>query len=276
MIAAVRKDKITTYILEKKTVTVSELSERFSVSEETIRRDLRQLEDEGIVIRTHGGAMLSKRVKATVDNKILGTLFTGSKKIIADQCNRFIHEGDCIFLDASTTASAICDEIAQKHVTVLTNSLRAMNRLSENENVKLIGVGGNFVSKRQCFVGRKTTEHLSHHYVDIAFISCRSLNMKTGITDSDDDVAEVKQVMTKHANRVCLIADYTKFDKTSFTRVCSFADIDDIVTDKPLSDEWLRFAAENNIRVWDTCPRNRDELDGDTWPADPHEKHPQP
>lgn len=252
MIASVRKEKIRTYLLEKKNVTVSELSEYFSVSEETTRRDLRLLEDEGFIIRTHGGAMLAQRVRTSVDNKVLGMLFTESKKTIANQCGRFIHDSDCIFLDASTTASAICDEIVNKRVTVLTNSLRVLNRLSENENVKLIGVGGNFISSRQCFVGRETNENLSHYYVDIAFISCRSLDMKTGITDSDDDVAEVKQIVSQHANRVCLIADYTKFDKTSFTRVCSFANIDDIVTDRPLSEEWLRFAIENNIRIWDT------------------------
>lgn len=261
MLAAVRRDKIKTYILEKKNVTVGELSENFSVSEETIRRDLRLLEEDGTVVRTHGGAMLSKRVKTTVDNKILGTLFTGSKKIIAAQCSRFIHDGDCIFLDASTTASAICDELGQRHVTVLTNSLRAISRLTENENVKLIGVGGNFLSNRQCFVGRETNESLSHYFVDIAFISCRSLSMKTGITDSDDDAAEVKQIITRHATRVCLIADYTKFDKTSFTRVCSFNDVDDIVTDRPLPKDWLRFAKEHQIAVWDTCDRMNGELE---------------
>lgn len=271
MLAAVRRDKIKTYILEKKDVTVAELSETFSVSEETIRRDLRLLEEEGTVVRTHGGAMLSKRVKSTVDNKILGTLFTGSKKIIAAQCGRFIRDGDCIFLDASTTAYAICDELGQRHVTVLTNSLRVISCLAENKNVKLIGVGGNFLSNRQCFVGRETNESLSHYFVDIAFISCRSLSMKTGITDSDDDAAEVKQIITRHATRVCLIADYTKFDKTSFTRVCSFRDINDIVTDRPLPKNWLRFAHENQIAVWDTCDRMNEGWEEEPVPALPEE-----
>lgn len=269
MLAAVRKEKIKTYMLEKKDVTVTELSQLFSVSEETIRRDLRMLEDEGIVIRTHGGAVLSKRVKSTVDNKVLANLFTESKRSIAAQCGQFIHEGDCIYLDASTTASAICNELGGKHITVLTNSLQIINHLCESGSLKLICVGGNFVRSRQCFVGRETNEQLSHYYVDIAFISCRSLNMKTGITDSDDDVAEVKQIITRHANRVCLIADHTKFDKTSFTRVCNFSDIDDIVTDRPLSNEWVRFAEERNIRIWDAGDRAPETgREGDS-PADP-------
>ena len=125
MLSSVRKEKIKKTLLEKKEVSVSELAETFSVSDETIRRDLRVLEEEGFARRSHGGATLSNRVKSTVDNSALAGLFVESKRIIAAQCERFIRDGDCIFLDGSTTASAICERIQQKEITVLTNSLRA-------------------------------------------------------------------------------------------------------------------------------------------------------
>ena len=92
---------------------------------------------------------------------------------------------------------------------------------------------------------------LGNHHVDTAFISCRSLSIESGITDSNDEEAEVKQIISRHSNRVFLIADYSKFGKTSFTKVCDFADIDDIVTDRPLTDEWRSFLEEKGVNVWD-------------------------
>lgn len=252
MLSSVRKEKIKKTLLEKKEVSVSELAETFSVSDETIRRDLRVLEEEGFARRSHGGATLSNRVKSTVDNSALAGLFVESKRIIAAQCERFIRDGDCIFLDGSTTASAICERIQQKEITVLTNSLRAINMLNKSKTIKLICVGGNFLSSRQSFVGPCANDTLSRYYVDTAFISCRSLSMENGITDSDDDSARLKQLITRHANRVVLIADHTKFGKTSFTRACDFCDIHDIVTDRPLTEDWLSFALSRGLAVWDT------------------------
>lgn len=252
MLAAVRKEEIQKLMLEKKEASVSELSEHFSVSEETIRRDLRALEEEGFVVRSHGGAMLANRMKAKVDNKTLANIFVESKRIIAAQCARFIRDGDCIYLDSSTTASAICEEIEQREITILTNALRVINRLSESKTVKLICVGGNFQKNRQSFVGLAAHEILSRYYVDTAFISCRSLSLDNGITDSDEDSASAKAIISSHASRVCLIADYSKFDKTSFVRVCDFSAITDVVTDKPVSEKWRNFFAKSNIRVWDT------------------------
>lgn len=254
MLAAVRKEKVKSYLLENKNASVTELSKLFSVSEETIRRDLKALEDDGYVIRTHGGAVLSRRVSKTVDNSALEKIFVKSKQLIADQCRNFIHDGDCIYLDGSTTAATICNTLDDLHVTVLTNSLRIINKLSKADNIKLICVGGSFLNTRECFVGRTTNDVLSRYFVDIAFISCRSVSIENGITDSDDDDAETKQIISSHANRVCLIADHSKFGKTSFAHICDFTRINDIVTDMPLSEEWLRFAEENNINMWDTRP----------------------
>ncbi len=252
MLSSLRKEKIKITLLEKKEVSVSELAEAFSVSDETIRRDLRVLEEEGFAKRSHGGAVLSNRVKATADNNALAGLFVESKQIIARQCSDFIHNGDCIFLDGSTTASAICGMIQQKEITVLTNSLRAINMLSKSKSIKLICLGGNFLASRQSFVGQCANDTLSRYYVDTAFISCRSLSMENGITDSDDDSARLKQLITKHANRVVLIVDHTKFGKTSFTKACNFGDINDIVTDTPLSEDWLNFATAHGVSVHDT------------------------
>lgn len=253
MSASARKEKIREYFLKYKSASVSDLAATFRVSEETIRRDLVALDREGFIVRTHGGAVFAKRVSTTVDNEALGRVFLENKQVIARQCLDFIHEGDCIFIDASTTAGTICDLIAGMTLTVLTNSLQVINSLCRSENISLICVGGTYSANRNCFLGRTTNEVLKGHFVDTAFISCRSLSMEYGITDSNDDEAESKQIVCKHANRVCMLADHSKFGMTSFTKVCDFSDIHDLVTDKPLSEEWLHFAEDLGIRVWDTA-----------------------
>ena len=137
MIPIVRRSEIKKMMYEKREVTVKELSTVFSVSEETIRRDLHALENEGIVTRTYGGAVLQRRVKNIVDRKIVEGLFVESKTIIAKRCAELIKNGDCIFLDSSSTALHICDEITNLRLTVITNSYSVSTRLVELDNIML-------------------------------------------------------------------------------------------------------------------------------------------
>lgn len=251
MLAAVRQEQIKNMVLNDKVVSVVKLSELFSVTEETIRRDLNVLEEEGILIRKHGGAIIANKVLSGVNNNTLEKVFVENKHKIAVQCKRFIKNGDCLFFDSSTTAYHVCKEIADMKLTVLTNSLSVMNLFSDKEHITLIGAGGTLSKSRNCFIGRNAVNFLRSYHVDKAFFSCRSISMEEGITESNDDVAETKQVVIKRANQVFLIADHSKFNKVSFTQICDFDDIDDIITDRPLPGEWQQFARDRRIRLWD-------------------------
>lgn len=261
MLAAIRKEKIKNLVLNDKMVSVATLSELFSVSEETIRRDLNVLEEEGVLVRKHGGAIIANRVLSEVNNNVLEKVFVENKHKIALQCKNFIKNGDCLFFDSSTTSYHVCKEIADMKVTVLTNSLSVMNLFSSKDNVNLIGSGGTLSKTKNCFVGRNTIHLLKSYHVDKAFISCRSISMEEGITESNDDIAETKQVVVQRANQVFLIADHSKFNKVSFTQICNFDEIDDIITDEPLSEEWHRFSEEHNIRLWDPSIEFKEIID---------------
>jgi DeoR/GlpR family transcriptional regulator of sugar metabolism len=251
MIAAVRKEKIKEIILEQKNVAVVELSELFSVTEETIRRDLTSLENEGILKRTHGGAILINRVLSNVNNKTLKKIFVESKKKIAEQVKSIVKNGDCLFFDSSTTSYQSCEEIQNMKITVVTNSLDILNKLSSHENINLICIGGNLSKTRKCFVGRNSNNILKNYYFDISFFSCRSLNIENGVTDSNDDEAEIKSIVCGRSNRTVLMVDHSKFNKVSFAKICSLNDINDIITDEPVSKEWKDFALQNNISIMD-------------------------
>lgn len=252
MIPAVRREKIKNMILTKKNVSVVDLSQAFSVSEETIRRDLKHLEEEGILTRTHGGAIIENRVASTVDNHILENIFIENKKQIALQAKQFIKSNDCIYLDSSTTSFHICKEILDLKLTVVTNSLSIINLLSDYENINLISIGGSLNSSRKCFGGRSAIQFLNKYYVDKAFISCRSLSLTEGITDSNDDDAAIKETIVSRSNHTFVVADHSKFDRVSFSYICNFDAISHVITDKPVSEDWIQLALDHQITIWDT------------------------
>ncbi|MFZ5988529.1 MAG: DeoR/GlpR family DNA-binding transcription regulator [Bacillota bacterium] len=249
LLPVARKSKIKELVLEKKSVSVSELAKMFSVTEETIRRDLKYLEDEGVLIRTYGGAFIQDGVENDINVDIRETIFVENKEKIAIKCAELIHHGDSIFLDASTTSLFISAKIRNKRVTVITNSLKVANTLADSESVRLITVGGLLSSKSMSFLGRSALNSLQGFFVDKAFISCRSVSIEHGVTDSNEQQAELRQLAIKRANKVFLVADHTKFNKTSFATIGSFDEIDYIVVDKKLDNAWHSFLTDQNVEL---------------------------
>jgi DeoR/GlpR family transcriptional regulator of sugar metabolism len=251
MIPIVRRSEIKKMMYEKREVTVKELSTVFSVSEETIRRDLHALENEGIVTRTYGGAVLQRRVKNIVDRKIVEGLFVESKTIIAKRCAELIKNGDCIFLDSSSTALHICDEIMNLRLTVITNSYSVSTRLVELDNIMLICTGGSIDRTDYSFTGRSVTRFLSDYYVDKSFVSCSSIDMERGLSDFNEQRAEIRRYIIENSNKSYIIADHTKFDRVSFVNICGFENINAIIVDKDLSSEWKAFCKKNKILLYE-------------------------
>lgn len=251
MLAITRKTKIKEIISEKKSVTVMELSKLFSVTEETIRRDFKQLEEEGFLTRTYGGAFIQDGVENSIDLAIRQTAYIESKQRIANKCLEIIHNGDSIFLDSSTTAFQIAKVIGNMRLTVVSNSLLIINELCDKENIHLISLGGSYSPKDKAFDGNTALKSLKGFYFDKIFMSCRSLSREYGITDSKEPLATIRQNLIKRGKRVYLIADFSKFNKTSFITISDFLPITGLITDRPLSEDWKYFLAENQVELYE-------------------------
>ncbi|MEG2202903.1 MAG: DeoR/GlpR family DNA-binding transcription regulator [Christensenellaceae bacterium] len=251
MLALARKNKIRELISEKKNVTVSELAELFAVTEETIRRDLKSLEELGVLQRTYGGAFIQDGVNSDIRTSLRETILIPNKQRIAKKCAAFINNGDTITLDASTTALHICDEIKNKRLTVLTDSLKIANYLAEFENIQLISTGGTFNSTYASFVGKSARQTIREHFVDKAFVSCRSLDKEHGITEACEELAANRKLLMERANQVYLIADHSKFDRVSFVNICGFDQIDALIVDKILCPEWHDFLEQNDVMLYE-------------------------
>lgn len=249
MLAITRKEKIKELLAEKKSVTVTELAKMFNRTEETIRRDLTQLESEGFLKRIYGGAYIEDIVQSDVDVKLREKIMVKDKEIIASECAKRIMDGESIFLDASTTSLYIATKIKNKKLTVITNSLKIANLLSSAESIRLLMIGGILDNSSLSFVGKNAQTDMMQYFVDKAFISCRSIHLKSGITDSNEQQAEVRKLAIKHSNHAYLVVDHTKFDKTSFALIGQIEEINTVVVNRPLPPEWVEAFQANNVNI---------------------------
>lgn len=251
MLAVKRKSIIKDLVLENKSVTVVDLAKKFGVTEETIRRDLKALESEGVLTRTYGGAFIQSGVINEVNIAVRETFLIENKQLIANKCSTLVHNGDSIFLDCSTTAYYIAQAIKDMRLTVMTNSLKITNLLASYQNIRLITVGGILDHDNMSFTGKNVVDVIDTYFFDVAFISCRSLSLEHGITDSEEQKAIIRKLVAEHSNKVYVVADLSKFDKTSFIKICDFSDIDGIVVDKKLNQDWHSYLSEANVALYE-------------------------
>ncbi len=249
MLAVARKNKIKNIIGEKKSVSVAELSKTFEVTEETIRRDLKALEKDGFLVRTYGGAYIQDDTDTQVRSQMSEEKYIDSKAAIAKACLHIIQEGDSIFLDSSATSFFVCKAIQNMRLTVVTNSLLILEHLYDCSNIRLICTGGFLSREKKAFFGKIAAQSLNSFYIDKAFFSCRSISIRQGITDSSEDIGILHQKLIERCDKVFLIADFSKFDKTSFLHVCDFEHLTAIVTDKCLSNDWRDFLQKKNVKI---------------------------
>ena len=248
MLAVTRKNNIKDILIEKKSVTVTELATKFDVTEETIRRDLKVLEDEGFLTRAYGGAFIQTGSENNVDITIRQAAYTDSKTVIAKLAKKLIHNGDSIFLDCSTSANFLAKEIQDMNLTVVTNSVLIINQLSSHDNIRLVCIGGTYKKQHKAFVGSIAVNQLDNLYVDKSFISARSISIENGLTDSSEEVSIIRQKVINRSNETYIIADYSKFNKTSFIQICELKALTGIITDRVIDSQWKDYIEKFNIK----------------------------
>lgn len=250
MAAKDRLELIKNMIQTEKKVVVSELSSIFGVTEETIRRDLEKLENEGVLTRTFGGAVLN------IENQREGIHFyqragihIEEKRKMAIAFAPFLKDKLTIAADASTTVMEVVKLIPNsRDVTLLTTSTAVFNEMA-NTDIHILSVGGVFNRSTLSLQGTMAKENIKKYHVDLLLISCKGLDMEYGIMDSKEAEAEVKKTMSEHAREVALFADHSKFDKRAFAHLLDFGDIDYLVTDKKPDDRWVEFCERNHITL---------------------------
>lgn len=245
MFGVERRNKIMNMLYEKRSILVQEAAAAFNVTEETIRRDLKELESQGLLTRTHGGAILADDIRLETPLNIREGINISGKDIIGKYAAGLINDGDTILLDASTSSLYVAKHIKnKKNLTVITNAERVIVELSGCEDMTLISTGGILRRKSLSYVGRAAENTISNYYANKLFFSCKGFSPKRGLTDSNEQESEIRKTMIRCSNQVVFLCDHTKFDKVGYVNTAKLSDIDLIVTDEPFPVEWAEYGAE--------------------------------
>jgi DeoR family glycerol-3-phosphate regulon repressor len=228
-----RLDEITTLLKENGSVKVKELSEKFKVSDDLIRKDLAKLEKNGLCKKAYGGAVLVKTNLHMTYVSQRKDLNIGTKKELAKEALNLIKENNMIFLDLSSTnielAKLIKNSLA--HLTVVTNSIDILNVLADSD-IELIFLGGNINKTRDGFFGSIENELIKKFNFDIAFIGAVGIDIENNIMQTYDiEDAVSKQMAIKHSKKQFLLVEADKFNYEGNVNYAKLSDITGLICD---------------------------------------------
>ena len=244
-----REERILEILYEHGNVSISRLSEIFSVTPVTIRKDLDRLESGGMIVRTHGGASplydkeLMERRKSHADQKLR----------IAKAAAEMIADSDRVMISAGTTTSQIPKFLVSKRkVHIVTNSTLLLNYGRMLPSVEITMLGGEFMPEAEALKGSITLRELDMFHTDKAFIGCDGFSIEEGVSANHTELAEICRKIITRTSRLCLVADSSKFDQTGFAYIDKIENINTLITDTLLSAESekkLRKAGVDVVKV---------------------------
>lgn len=231
-------------------VKVSKLIKELKVSIETIRRDLEHLEKEGVLERVYGGAVPKKVLVDKLSFDKREEEFKEEKLEIASIAIRYIEEGQSIALNDSTTNVEIARQLKKKFkdITVITNSLIIAMELANNTGIKVILAGGLLNNNEYAFYGEFAKNILRNFIVDRAFISVGGVSLNYGITDYKIHTVEIQKILREISKESIILADSSKIDSVSLTKISDIDDISFIITDSKVEEniveKYLKYGVE--------------------------------
>lgn len=230
MLAASRKQEIRKIILKDKSVKVSEISKLFNVSEETIRRDLESLENEGVLERNYGGAIIVENNVPVHPLSVRYCENINEKKLIGKKAAELIRDGDIIIFDAGSTTLQIAKNIrSDKHLTVVTNDLNIAYELKNKSNAGVFVTGGKVSHDTMALQGPGTVKSIEGYNADITFLATSGITLKKGFTTSDIFASEVKKAMIRSAKKVVVVCDTSKIGRNALTTFAGISEASEII-----------------------------------------------
>ena len=239
MIALQRHRNILSRVIEDGSVRVSTLARHLDVTEETIRRDLRTLSQQGVLARTHGGAVALERGDMHLDLSYDQRHATNprQKQAIAQAALAHIQPGMVIALDPSTTACQLARLIPDQPLTVVTNSLVICMTLAHRKQIEVICTGGTLDPEAMAFFGLHAQRTLERINVEQLFFSCRGLDFGRGLSEANDRHAAIKLSMLETAHQATLMIDTSKLGLASTIFYADADAADRFIVNQPQTPE---------------------------------------
>ncbi|WNQ13035.1 DeoR/GlpR family DNA-binding transcription regulator [Paenibacillus aurantius] len=236
MLSVKRHEIIMEKLLQERSVTVSELGSLLGVTEKTVREDLEKLEQKGLLRRMRGGAVLAVEEDAgllsveTPNTKLLPEKLQAARKAL-----RYIEPNDIIALDGGSTTLELAKLLENEPLTVITNDVYIIGELARKDRIRLVVPGGQ--RTRNLLVGEEGVNALRRMNIRKAFITATGIHPEYGLTIYTGALVEQKQTMMERAEKVYVVADHSKFDKSALLTFAKLSDLDLIITDSGLTPE---------------------------------------
>lgn len=240
-----RKQKILKIVEEQGEADVKELALKIETSEITIRRDLALMAADGLIFRTHGGAMKLSLANIPASFEQKTAMNIEQKDYIARLAAQEIQDGDIIFMDCGSTVFRMCQFIKNKRIKVITNSLPVVYDLSSTE-VSINLIGGELDNKRQAVHGKIAVEHIKRYQADKAFLGVDGISIENGLSAASEKESEITIAMSSNAQQTYLLCDSSKLGNDKYLKFAPLSIVQVLVTNevsdqlKPYQDAGIR------------------------------------
>ena len=237
-IPAKRQQNIMEYLLSRYSITIKEAAELCQVSESTARRDLDEMASQGLIERTHGGAVIERGTGLEKEYSEKMKLMIPEKTQIASAAAGLIRNGNSIFLDSGTTTLLLAKQLQMyKNLTVITHNLDIAYHVKLDQTSSLVVTGGIRRDGYNVLVGEIAEEMVNKLSVDFAFLGADAINPKWGVFDSSFLELGIKRSGIASARRRILLCDHTKFMRKALTKICDIEEFDTLITDEGVPEE---------------------------------------
>jgi DeoR family transcriptional regulator of aga operon len=246
---AERLSDILDRVAERGSVNVAELAAQLDVSGATIRRDLQMLHHQGLLMRTHGGAMPNRTgIERPIRYRVARQ--HEEKRRIGAAAARLVDDGAVVGMTGGTTGTEVARALADRRdITVVTNALNIAAELMTRPDIRLVVVGGNARHASYELVGPAAEAMVGQYHFDLAFIGTDGFTASQGCTTHDEMEAHTDLAFIRQASRTVVIADSTKMGRVTFARICGLDDVDDLITDAGADPEVLAAVRLAGINV---------------------------
>jgi DeoR/GlpR family transcriptional regulator of sugar metabolism len=250
LIPAQRRERIQEYLAFHKIVRMDELYKMLDASEATVRRDLEWLEQEGVLERTHGGAILSQRMTLEPEYIQRATKNPEEKRQIGELAASLISDGDIVFINSGTTTAQVIRHIrSDAEIAVFTNNLIAVLE-ARDANLHQYLIGGEFQPNSNSVVGRFAIDNLRQVYADKTILGVDGISLIHGCTVPSNAEAEVIKLMIERTKgEIYIVADHTKWGVVSNFQIASIDEVDKLITDAQIDSSTLESLAAYPVEV---------------------------
>jgi DeoR/GlpR family transcriptional regulator of sugar metabolism len=245
-----RREQIMALLERDGRVFVTDLSHRLRFSEATIRSDLAALASQGLLLRTHGGAIVSDRIDLEMSFDVRRRLHSAQKKRIGAAAAATIEDGDAIVLDASTSALAVAQQIkGRRELTVITNGLFIAIALLDTPGITVLMPGGFLRRDSVSLTGIGSNHFIRQFNLQKGFFSAKGISLREGLTDVDTSEVAIKRDLVRQVKQVIAIVDGSKWGRVGFASFASLDEVDCIITDQGAPPDMVAAVREAGVNV---------------------------